>query len=82
MEVIVYKTSKTENLFLYVNAAEGVERVPEDLLTKFGELEKALSFTLTKDRTLAMEAPEAVRVNLEEKGYHLQMPPADERFHG
>jgi uncharacterized protein YcgL (UPF0745 family) len=82
MEVIVYKTKKTENLFLYVKAEEGTERVPEELIEKFGEMEQALSFVLTEDRKLAMEDTLTVIKNLNQKGYHLQMPPADERFNG
>lgn len=76
----VYRSSRKENLYLYVRADEGLTRVPEDLLAQFGDAEKALSFELTADRKLAREDPERVIASLEENGYHLQLPPADDRF--
>lgn len=78
----VYKSSKKEDLYLYVDAEEGLERVPAELLAQFGDAEKTLSFALSADRKLAREDPEAVLVNLKNQGYHLQLPPADDRFNG
>lgn len=80
IECDVYKTEKKENLYLYVPAEQGMSRVPEDLLSQFGEPEKALSFTLTEDKALAKEDPALVLKNLQEQGYHLQLPPADNKF--
>ncbi len=76
----VYKSSKKENLYIYVVSDDGLSRVPEELLAQFGNPEKALTFTLTKDRSLAKEDPETVITNLNEQGYHLQLPPADDRY--
>ena len=78
----VYKSTRKENYYLYVKAGEGHSRVPEALLAQFGRLEKALSFTLTPERTLAKEDPRQVIRNLRNQGYHLQLPPADDRFTG
>ena len=78
----VYKSSKKEDLYIYVRSDDGLSKVPADLLSTFGTPEKALSFTLTPDRTLAKEDPGEVMANLEDKGYHLQMPPVDDRFRG
>lgn len=79
IECDVYKSPKKTDYYLYVVASEGLERVPELLLKQLGEVEKALSFTLNADRTLAREDPVLVMNNLQAQGYHLQMPPADER---
>ena len=80
MECEVYKSVKKENYYLYVEAGEGLDRVPEALLKQFGEVEKALTFELTPDRRLAREDAEQVISNLQSQGYHLQLPPADDRF--
>ena len=76
----VYKSSRKENLYLYVDAQEGLARVPEELLKQFGEPRKTLSFELTGERRLATEDAPTVLANLKSRGYHLQLPPADERF--
>jgi len=80
MECDVYKSLKKENYYLYVEAGEGLERVPDALLNQFGEVEKALTFELTPDRKLAREDAGQVLSNLESQGYHLQLPPADDRY--
>jgi len=72
----VYKSSVKENLFIYVDRADGLNRVPADLMKQFGEPEVALSFVLSEQRGLAKEDPKQVLSNLATQGYHLQLPPA------
>ena len=76
----VYKSLKKENLYLYVPTSDGLERVPESLMNKFGSYELALTFALSESRNLAREDPSVVLKNLQDQGYHLQLPPADNRF--
>lgn len=78
LEVIVFKTGKKDLLYLYVSVADGLTRVPEALLTEFGEPEEALTFELTADRRMAREDPEKVLANIKSQGYHLQLPPPPE----
>ena len=73
----VYKSEEKENVYLYVDHAEGLEKVPEGLLQQFGELKIALSFILSENRILAKEDPKRVLHNLADHGYHLQLPPAE-----
>ena len=75
MKVAVYKTHKYENLFLYVNEAEGLTRVPQSLLSKFVDRCLVLNFDLTIGVSLAKENPEVVLNNIDRMGYHLQLPP-------
>jgi uncharacterized protein YcgL (UPF0745 family) len=74
----VYKSGEKEDIYLYVDHAEGLDKVPEGLLQQFGELKIALSFILTENRGLAKEDPKRVLQNLLEQGYHLQLPPAED----
>ncbi len=86
MECDVYKSLRPkygrEEFYLYVEADTGMDQVPEALAAQFGEVEKVLSFELTPEKKLAREDPEVVLRNLQTQGYHLQLPPADERFKG
>jgi uncharacterized protein YcgL (UPF0745 family) len=70
-----FNDTATTETYLYVNRDDGLSKVPEDLLAKFGDVEKALSFTLTADRRLAKEDPSKVMSSLDDPGYHLQLPP-------
>ena len=78
----VYKSVKKENYYLYVLANQGLKHVPEALRQQLGEVEIALSLELTKERNLAKEDPMVVMANLEELGYHLQLPPAEHHQRG
>ena len=62
-------------MYLYVAHEVGLCKVPDDLLTQFGEPQFTLSFDLTEERPLAKEDPRQVLANLEEHGYHIQLPP-------
>ena len=71
----VYKSSKKSGLFVYVNRAEGLARVPEDLLAQFGEPSVTLSFKLHETRRMAQQDPVVIMANLETHGYYVQLPP-------
>ncbi|MCB1647678.1 MAG: YcgL domain-containing protein [Pseudomonadales bacterium] len=77
----VYKSSIKADLYIYVNRAEGLDRVPEALLKQFGSPALALTFELHAERRMAREDPAVVMQNLAAHGYHLQLPPAD-TWHG
>lgn len=70
----VYKSPRHEGMYLYVDREDGLSRVSEALLERLGQLEKALTFVLTPDRTLAKEDAATVLDNLIADGYHLQLP--------
>ena len=80
IECDVYRSSRKANLYLYVKAGDDLATLPEQLMAQFGAPELALSFTLHAERNLAREDPLRVMENLEVQGYHLQLPPADEKF--
>lgn len=71
----VYKSVQKPEVYIYVARHEGLKRVPAELLENFGEPVLALSFNLIEDRKLAKEDTREIAKNLQEKGYHLQMPP-------
>ncbi|MAN50687.1 MULTISPECIES: YcgL domain-containing protein [unclassified Marinimicrobium] len=74
--VEIFRSPKEEGMYLYVKREEGLERVPEDLLRRFGTPQSAMVLALTPERKLARTTAERVLACLEEPGYYLQMPPS------
>ncbi|MEL7044263.1 MAG: YcgL domain-containing protein [Pseudomonadota bacterium] len=74
----VFRSPRREGLYLYVKREEGLDRVPAALLDHFGEPESALVFRLTADRRMARANAADVLRALENPGYYLQMPPAQD----
>lgn len=75
--VKVYKTGRKPDMYLYVDFAEDLSRVPDSLLDQFGVPELALSLSLTAGKRLARADAGAVLHAIAETGYFLQMPPTD-----
>ncbi|MCY1561685.1 Protein YcgL [compost metagenome] len=67
-------------MYLYVLRAEALKRVPESLLVAFGPPIHAFDMVLTPERALAREDIHKVLDNLDQQGYHLQMPPAEDDY--
>jgi len=76
MKVIcdVYKSEVEADMYLYVSKADGLSRVPEALLDRFGKPKQAITLVLQAGRKLARTTAEKVMSELEEKGFYLQMP--------
>jgi uncharacterized protein YcgL (UPF0745 family) len=66
-------------MYLYVDIAEALTRVPQSLLDKFGKPVEVLSLELTAGKKLARADAETVLDEIESAGYYLQMPPLDEK---
>lgn len=78
MQCYVYRSSRKLDTYLYLPEKDAFEDVPEALMQVFGQPEFALEFELTPDRSLAQEDPVEILSNLEERGFHLQMPPENQ----
>lgn len=78
MRCFVYRSSRREETYLYLPKADDFSEVPPSLMEVFGVPELALEFELTPERNLAKEDALSVLKNLEERGFHLQMPPESE----
>lgn len=62
-------------MYLYIHEDKTKEDLPGDLIKLVKELTFVMELELTSERKLAREDVTQVMGNLEEKGYHLQMPP-------
>lgn len=77
IECDIYRSRRHEYMYIYVRKEDGLDRVPDELLARFGAGEVTMSLTLHADRKLAREDVTRVMANLADQGYHLQLPPAD-----
>ncbi len=73
--VQVFRSAREEGLYLYVEKQEGMARVPDALLARFGKPESALLLMLTPERKLSRALASNVLSAIESQGFYLQMPP-------
>lgn len=76
----VYRSSRQEQMYLYVSKQDGLSRVPEALLKRFGEPEPILLLNLDGSRKLARVDAEEVVEAIREQGFFLQMPPGPDQL--
>ncbi|AHK78074.1 hypothetical protein M911_01360 [Ectothiorhodospira haloalkaliphila] len=79
MQCYVYRSSRRQDTYVYLPAKDDFSNIPQALLNVFGTPEFALEFVLSPDRRLAREDPSQVLANLKNQGFHLQMPPENDR---
>jgi uncharacterized protein YcgL (UPF0745 family) len=77
MYCVIYKSKKKQDTYLYVAAKDDFDAVPETLLGLLGEPVYVMELDLSQIRKLAQEDIEQVMKNLQERGWHLQLPPQD-----
>ncbi len=73
--VRVYRSSRKQEMYLFVDAEDDLAPVPAALLERFGKPLEALSLMLTADRPLARAEASRVLECIETDGYYLQLPP-------
>lgn len=71
----VFRSSRQQEMYLYVEKSRGLEPVPDALMGRFGEPTPVMVLLLTPDRTLARADVVDVIASIDKQGYYLQMPP-------
>lgn len=74
----IYRSSRNNELYLYLPEPDRFDRVPEPLRRLFGEPVLVMELTLDRDRRLARVDVAKVREALAGAGFFLQMPPLPE----
>ena len=74
----VFKSTRRDAMYLYVDKTQGLSRVPKALLESFGKPVHTLTFLLQPGRKLAVEDADKVMANIRDRGFHLQLPPGRE----
>ncbi|MDO6561810.1 YcgL domain-containing protein [Amphritea sp. 1_MG-2023] len=76
----VYRSSKKDEMYLYVDKTEKLERVPDPLKEMFGAPIHVFDMLLTPDKALSRADAAQVLADIAEKGYFLQMPPPKDDY--
>ena len=71
----VYKSSREEEMYLFVDKNVGLDKVPEGLMQRFGQPSLVTTLVLTPERKLARASAEKVLEAIDAQGFYLQMPP-------
>lgn len=74
----IYKSSKKELTYLFVNKRDDFSDVPAPLMETFGTPALVTVLNLANKDKLAMADIDKVKANLNEKGFYLQLPPPQE----
>ncbi len=72
----VYKSTRRAGVYVYLRERDGFAVLPPSLGEPLGRLDFVVEVELTPERRLAREDPAAVIANLENRGFHLQLPPS------
>ena len=75
MLCVIYRSSKRDQTYLYVEKKDDFSRVPEDLMKSFGSPQLAMVLSLEGREKLASADIEKVKEALKEEGFYLQVPP-------
>ena len=78
--ISIYRSPRRDEMYLYVNKQDKLKKVPEALIQSFGTAGHVLDMLLTPERKLARVETEKVMEAIREKGFYLQMPPAQEEY--
>ena len=71
----VYRSVRKREMYLFLAEEGGFDRVPADLLERFGDPVLVIELELSPQRRLAREDVDLVMANLRSQGFHLQLPP-------
>ena len=74
--VEIFKGDKKEEMYLYVDQKEGLQKVPGDLLASFGRIESEMVLPMNQEKKLARVKASDVLRGIKKEGYFLQMPPS------
>ncbi|MGI9276215.1 MAG: YcgL domain-containing protein [Endozoicomonas sp.] len=78
--ISIYKSPRRDEMYLYVNKQDRLDKVPEALSQSFGTAEHVMDMLLTPERKLARADTEKVIEAIRSNGFYLQMPPAEEEY--
>ena len=76
----VFKSSRKDEMYLYIDKRQGLAHVPEQLLETFGKPVPVFTMILTPEKSLSRVNAADVVEGIKEKGFYLQMPPPKEAY--
>lgn len=76
----IYKSSRKDEMYLYVEKAHKLTKVPAPLMEVFGNAVHVMDMPLKADRELARVDTAKLLAELAANGFYLQMPPPKEDY--
>jgi len=70
----IYKSSKKDEMYLYVDKKDELKRVPQALLDIFGTAVPVTTMLIDVDKKLARADAKQVLESIDNRGFYLQMP--------
>ncbi len=77
MQCFIYKSLRTDYLYLYVTKKDDFSDVPEVLVNRMGKMEFVMALELLPEQKLAKEDAKKVIEQLKNNGFFLQLPPTN-----
>ena len=77
MQCEIYKGRKKADTYIFLESPADFEKIPESIRNFMGELTLVMNLELSSETRLACETPEVVTKNIEDQGFHIQLPPSD-----
>ncbi len=77
MQCFVYASHRKIDTYVWLRERDDFDLLPTPLLEKLGKLRFVLEIDLTPERRLPREDSATVLANLDDQGWHLQLPPGD-----
>ena len=74
MMCFIYRCSLKPDMYIYLAEEDVFDNVPKEVFNSLGIVEFSMELEITPDTGLAREDIETVLKNLEEHGFHLQLP--------
>jgi uncharacterized protein YcgL (UPF0745 family) len=71
----VFRSSRQQEMYLYVEKSRGLDAVPDELLARFGTPIPVMVLLLTPQRRLARADTGTVLASIAQQGFYLQLPP-------
>ncbi|MDX5299115.1 MAG: YcgL domain-containing protein [Gammaproteobacteria bacterium] len=76
----IYRSTRKDEAYLYVDKRVGLKEVPEALLAQFGKPVHVADLLITPERKLARAEAPRVLEKIAAQGYYLQLPPPREAY--
>ncbi|WP_154927261.1 YcgL domain-containing protein [Klebsiella grimontii] len=80
MFCVIYRSTKREQTYLYVEKKDDFSRVPDELMYSFGTPKLAMILLLDGRKKLIHADLDKVKQALADQGYYLQLPPPSENL--
>lgn len=80
MFCVIYRSTKREQTYLYVEKKDDFSRVPDELMYSFGTPKLAMILPLDGRKKLIHADLDKVKQALADQGYYLQLPPPSENL--